>query len=130
MTAVTNPSSQLERRFELLGRRFELVVQTGLLLSKELDLESIVQAATDAGRELCGAQFGAFFYNVINSSGESYLLYTLSGAAWERFASFPMPRNAAVFGPTFEGNGIVRSGDITKDARYGHNPPWFGTPSG
>jgi PAS domain S-box-containing protein len=122
MTAVTDPSSQLERRFEL-------VVQTGLLLSKELDLESIVQAATDAGRELCGAQFGAFFYNVINSSGQSYLLYSLSGAAWERFASFPMPRNIAVFAPTFEGNGIVRSGDITKDSRLGHNPPWFGMPS-
>ena len=123
MTAVTNPSSQLERRFEI-------VVQTGLLLSKALDLESIVQAATDAGRELCGAQFGAFFYNVINSSGESYLLYTLSGTAREKFANFPMPRNTAVFAPTFEGSGIVRSGDITKDPRYGHHPPHFGMPSG
>ena len=130
MTGTPNPSSQLERRFEILGRRFELVVQTGLLLSKELDLESIVQAATDAGRELCGAQFGAFFYNVINSSGQSYLLYTLSGAAWERFANFPMPRSTAVFGPAFAGSGIVRSGDITKDPLRGHNPPWFGTTSG
>ena len=122
MTAAPNPSSQLERRFEL-------VVQTGLLLSKELDLEAIVQAATDAGRELCGAQFGAFFYNVIHSSGQSYLLYALSGAAWERFASFPMPSNMAAFGPTFERSGIIRSGDIARDPRHGHNPPWFGTPS-
>ena len=87
MTAASKPSSQLER--SLNSCEFE-VVQTGLL-QQRADLESIVQAATDAGRELCGAQFGAFFYNVINSSGESYLLYTLSGADWERFASFPYP---------------------------------------
>ena len=123
MTATTDRSSALERKLEL-------VVQTGLLLSRELGLESIVQAATDAGRELCGAEFGAFFYNVIDASGQSYLLHTLSGAAWERFASFPMPRNIAVFAPTFEGNGIIRSGDITKDPRYGHNTLYFSMPNG
>jgi PAS domain S-box-containing protein len=123
MTATTNRSSALERKLEL-------VVQTGLLLSGNLDLESIVQAATDAGRELSGAQFGAFFYNVLDASGESYLLYTLSGAAREKFAHFPMPRNTMVFGPTFEGSAIVRSGDITKDPRYGQNAPYHGMPSG
>ena len=84
---------------EELKRKLELVVQTGLLLAKHSDLQVIVQAATDAGLELCGAQFGAFFYNVTNAQGESYLLYTLSGVEREKFAHFPMPRNTAVLGP-------------------------------
>ena len=62
-----------------LQRNLELVVKTGLLLAQNLDLQTLVQAATDAGLQLCGAQFGAFFYNVIDRKGESYLLYTLSG---------------------------------------------------
>src|SRR6185437_9390964 len=111
-------------------RNLELVVKTGLLLAKNLDLHMLVQAATDAGLELCGAQFGAFFYNVIDRTGESYLLYTLSGVDRSKFEKFPMPRNTAVFGPTFEGQGVVRSGNITKDPRYGHNAPYYGMPAG
>ncbi|WP_263418598.1 sensor histidine kinase [Terriglobus albidus] len=111
-------------------RKLELVVQSGLLLAKNLDLQAIVQAATDAGLELCGAQFGALFYNVIDDQGERYSLYTLSGVAREKFAKFPMPRNTDVFAATFEGTGIVRSADITKDPRYGHNAPFKGMPDG
>ena len=62
-----------------IQRNLEVVVQSGLLLAKHLDLPTLVQAATDAGLQLCGAQFGAFFYNVIDARGESYLLYALSG---------------------------------------------------
>jgi len=113
-----------------LKRKLERVLQVGLSLGRSADLEAIVQAATDAGRELCGAQFGAFFYNVTDAGGESYRLYTLSGADPEDFDKFPQPRNTQVFGPTFEGRGIVRSCDITKDPRYGHNPPYYGMPEG
>jgi PAS domain S-box-containing protein len=123
MTTGTKPSSDL-------ARKLELVVQTGLLLTRSLDLKSIVQATTDAGLHLSGAQFGAFFYNVINADGESYTLYTLSGVPREKFATFPMPRNTLVFAPTFEGEGVVRSGDITKDPRYGKNAPYHGMPQG
>src|SRR3546814_16934050 len=74
---------------------------------------------TDAGVELTGAAFGAFFYNVLNDAGESFMLYALSGAERAHFDKFPMPRNTAVFGPTFRGEGVVRSDDITRDPRYG-----------
>jgi len=113
-----------------LRRSLELVVQAGLRLARSSDLRSLVQAATDAGLELSGAQFGAFFYNVIDANGESYLLYTLSGVDPEKFSKFPMPRNTAVFAPTFEGTGVVRSADITQDPRYGRNSPYFGKPEG
>src|ERR1051326_896035 len=41
-----------------------------------------------------------------------------------------MPRNTNVFAPTFAGTGIVRSGNIQKDPRYGKNPPYKGMPAG
>ncbi|MBT9332075.1 PAS domain S-box protein [Paracidobacterium acidisoli] len=113
-----------------LQRKLAIVVQTGLSLVNTRDLEKIVQSATDAGLALCGAQFGAFFYNIINEEGEHYRLYTLSGVDRENFSAFPMPRSTGIFAQTFEGRGIMRSADITKDPRYGRNAPFHGMPPG
>ena len=85
---------------------------------------------TDAATELTTAEFGAFFYNLVNEHGESYTLYTISGVPREAFSKFPMPRNTEVFEPTFKGTAVVRSPDITKDPRYGHNAPHHGMPAG
>lgn len=102
----------------------------GTKLNAELDLERVVQAVTDAGVSLTGAQFGAFFYNVVDAKGESYTLYTLSGVPVSKFENFSMPRNTAVFAPTFSGESVVRSDDITADPRYGKNAPYKGMPQG
>ncbi|TWI52493.1 PAS domain S-box-containing protein [Pseudomonas duriflava] len=109
-------------------RRLEIINRIGARLAAELDLEKLVQEATDAAVALIGAQLGAFFYNVINEQGESYMLYALSGVPKEAFAKFPMPRNTAVFSPTFKGEGVVRSDDITQDPRYGKSDTHHGMP--
>jgi signal transduction histidine kinase/CheY-like chemotaxis protein len=108
----------------------ESLYRIGAALNAGLDLAAVVQRLTDEATALCGASFGAFFYNVTNAAGESYMLYTLSGVAREHFEKFPMPRNTKVFAPTFAGEGVVRSDDITRDARYGRNPPHRGMPEG
>jgi PAS domain S-box-containing protein len=109
---------------ELLGDAAQAVIHA------QLDLERVVQSVTDIAREITGAAFGAFFYNVQDERGESYRLYTISGAPLEAFSKFPQPRNTAVFGPAFCGEANVRSEDITADPRYGHNPPYHGMPEG
>ncbi|MDX1546779.1 MAG: PAS domain S-box protein [Rhodothermales bacterium] len=111
-------------------RTLETVNRINRSLAAELDLDKLVQAVTDAGTELSGAQFGAFFYNVINERGEAYMLYALSGAPHKAFSRFPMPRNTAIFSPTFTGEGVVRLDDVTQDPRYGQNPPFEGMPEG
>lgn len=111
------------------SRILETLNRTGAALAGELDLSVVVQAATDAGVELTSAQFGAFFYNVINAEGESYMLFSLSGAEPWQF-DFGMPRATPVFHPTFAGEGTVRSDDITSDPRYGKWAPHFGMPDG
>jgi PAS domain S-box-containing protein len=108
----------------------EVLNRTGAAIAAELDLDRLVQIVTDAGVEITGAEFGAFFYNVLDPTGESLLLYALSGAAREAFAGFPHPRPTDVFGPTFRGEGVVRSDDITLDPRYGRNAPHRGMPQG
>jgi PAS domain S-box-containing protein len=108
----------------------EVLNRTGAALAAELDLDRIVQMVTDAGREVTGAAFGAFFYNVYDRSGGSFLLYTLSGAERSQFESFGLPRATKVFEPTFVGAGVIRSDDITQDERYGHSAPHHGMPKG
>ncbi|HET8701116.1 MAG TPA: response regulator, partial [Nitrococcus sp.] len=57
-------------------------------------------------------------------------LYTLSGAPREAFADSPMPRNTTLFAPTFAGMGVFRLDDVSKDPRFGDNPPYYGLPPG
>ncbi|MEA3057529.1 MAG: hypothetical protein QOF34_344, partial [Sphingomonadales bacterium] len=111
------------------SRILETLNRTGEALAAQLEVDAIVQQVTDAGVELTGAQFGAFFYNVVNAGGESYMLFALSGAKPSQF-DFGMPRNTAVFHPTFAGEGVIRSDDITADPRYGKSGPHFGMPKG
>lgn len=123
----------LEARIAELGdetRALGVLNRASTAISANLELESVVQAVTDAAVELSGAAFGAFFYNLVSEKGESYTLYTLSGVPRAAFEKFPMPRNTAVFEPTFRGTAIVRSPDILADPRYGKSAPHFGMPTG
>jgi PAS domain S-box-containing protein len=113
-----------------VARENETLYRVGTALVGHLDLDTIFKRLTDEATSLCRAEFGAFFYNVAKAEGESYMLSTLSGAAVERFAGMPMPRNTAVFAPTFSGSATVRSDDITEDPRYGQSAPHYGLPPG
>jgi signal transduction histidine kinase len=118
--------AQLREQTEVV----ETINRIGQLLSAELDLQKLVQAVTDAATELTGAEFGSFFYNVLDNQGGSYMLYTLSGVPREAFEGFPMPRATELFGPTFRGESTIRLGNVKKDPRYGKNPPRDGMPPG
>jgi PAS domain S-box-containing protein len=119
-----------EARLKQQTRNLETLNRTGAMIASELDLERLVQAVTDAGVELTGARFGAFFYNVLRADGERLMLYTLSGAERSAFERFGMPRPTSVFAPTFRGEGVIRSPDILVDPRYGTMEPHRGMPEG
>src|SRR4051794_32210205 len=118
------------RRLLREKQRAEALQRVGSAIAGRLELHEIVQIATDAARELTPAAFGAFFYNVISDAGEAYMLYTLSGVERSVFERFPMPRNTAIFSPTFSGQGIVRLDDVIADPRYGLSEPYYGMPKG
>lgn len=127
---LSEERAQAYKREQEARQTAELLNQVGRMLAAELNIESLTQKVTDLATQLVGAQFGALFHNVTNDQGESYLLYTISGVPREHFSKFPMPRNTKVFAPTFAGSGVVCSDDITKDPRYGQNPPYHGMPEG
>jgi len=123
-----------QKQAELLIHQYvhhlEEINSIGKTLTSDLDIDSILQKTTDAATRLSGAAFGAFFYNKTDEKGESYFLYTLSGAPREAFEKFGMPRNTPLFDTTFSGKAVVRSDDIRKDPKYGKNPPHKGMPEG
>lgn len=111
-------------------QKLEVLNRLGTAIIAEHDMEKLVQAVTDGGREISEAAFGAFFYTVKRPDQEAFMLYTLSGAPREAFEKFGMPRNTPIFAPTFAGEGSVRVGDVRKDPRYGQMPPHHGMPAG
>lgn len=126
-------TGELERQTDVL----EAGLRLSTALAAELDPERLVQAVVDAGRELTGAAYAAFFYTPpgaappTDSTGtDAGLLYALSGASREDFADFPALRLTPLFRPTFEGEGVIRSADIATDARYGQQAPLHGMPPG
>ncbi|MBV8895628.1 MAG: PAS domain S-box protein [Acidobacteriaceae bacterium] len=127
---IENERALLLKREQEARKIAELLNSVGPLLATELSLEKLVQSVTNVATELVGAEFGSFFHNVVNEQGESYMLFTLSGVPRQAFEKFPMPRNTALFAPTFSGEGIIRIADVHSDPRYGKNPPYYGMPEG
>ncbi|MDP9349298.1 MAG: ATP-binding protein [Gemmatimonadota bacterium] len=133
IVGLSSDITEHRRREERVRERADLVAtleRIGTALASELDVQKIVQKVTDEATELTGAQFGAFFYNAVNSSGEAFMLYTLAGAPREVFSRFPLPRNTPLFSRTFRGEGVVRLDDVRADPRYGQMPPHHGMPAG
>ena len=112
------------------ARTLEVLNRTGIAIGAELDLERLVQIVTDAGVELSGAQFGAFFYNVIRARRRGlHALHAFRGAA----RSLRQFSDAAQHGNVradFSRDGPVRSPDILADPRYGKSEPYKGMPPG
>ena len=104
-------------------RSLDLVNQTAVKLSAKLDVRSVVQALTDAGLELSGAQFGAFFATGRAPNSDSFELFVVSGAALESFQALEAGEAMAVFEPVLRGEGVVRKDDI-------HQEPQWGTANG
>ena len=122
-------------RLLVLAAQQAAVAQTlsevGGLVASSLDRDTVVQKVTDVATSLTKAEVGAFFYNLHDpQSGESYMLHRLSGAPKEAFAQFSHPRAAALFAPTFDGDGTVRLDDVTQDLPDGLNQPYQGMPDG
>ena len=113
--AVRERTAELAEQTRLL----DMLNTTGQLIAAELDVNRVVQAVVDAARDLAGAAFGSFFYRRSDSDRKGLRLHVLSGAAAADFASFPDPRDTALFEPTFGGRETICSGDVRSDPRYG-----------
>jgi len=123
--------AQLQAEAQQHASNTQRLGEVGAVVASTLDRETVVQKVTDTATQLTQAEFGAFFYNLRDpESGDLLMLYTLSGAPREAFASFPHPRATRIFAPTFNGERVVRLDDVTRHEDYGKNPPFNGMPPG
>ncbi|WKB56108.1 hybrid sensor histidine kinase/response regulator [Eleftheria terrae] len=105
------------------ARCLELLNRTGSDLSAELELEALLQRATDAATQLTGATFGAFCYRGIDAHGDEHLLYTFSGTSREAFQTVDRLNPTVLFRPASRGELPIRSSDVLADARYSEWAP-------
>ena len=95
VTAINAAERERVRLLEENAAITAALNEVGAIVASDLDRDKVVQAVTDAATELTTAEFGAFFYNVVNDAGESYMLYTIAGVPKDAFSNFPMPRNSS-----------------------------------
>src|SRR5258708_40079785 len=60
------------------ARRLEALDRLGKAISANLELDRIVQTATDSATQLSGAKVGAFYYGAAEELGEPFVLQALS----------------------------------------------------
>jgi PAS domain S-box-containing protein len=104
--------------------KLRLLVETGLLLASERSLDTITQAALDAGRTLCDASYGVFFYPNPDPHGHPDHLVKVSSAdlAFAQTASRSITALVDLphlFETTQHPHGFIRIDDTTQ---YGPLP--------
>lgn len=108
--------SELSDNSRLLDEKLKLIAQTGLVLTRTVHLESIVQRATDVGLQISGAQFGSFVYNLPSPQSGSCTFYRVSVTDGVKSSVFP--EREASSGPAVMDSTIVRSRNISRDVRF------------
>ena len=102
----------------------KLLVDTGLLLAREGNVDRIVQSALDAGCELCNAEWGAFFYTQAAADGAPCPLFKLTGTFAANPTNFPLAEVDHRLIEVLFAGGILRCADISQDAHFGPGTPF------
>jgi PAS domain S-box-containing protein len=110
--------------------RLQLIIDTGLLLARERNIEVIVQTALDAARQLACAHFAALYYNRTGPDGSPMQHYKLAAENPATLTGIDQPPVADLFHHVYRGADILRIDDIGEDARFGGRSPFTGTPLG
>jgi len=110
--------------------RLQLLIDTGLALAGERNLNTILQVALDAARDIACARFGVFFYDTTSPDGGNLQHYALSAEDPNILAGIDQAPQVDLLAPGFYDDSVLRSADITHNPRFGGNSPFSGTPLG
>jgi signal transduction histidine kinase/CHASE1-domain containing sensor protein/CheY-like chemotaxis protein len=101
----------------------ETLYSIGLATAAELDLRRLAQTIVDATTRITGAQFGAFFYHLVDERGEISREHALAGAPPAGIEEFLAPRDSDVPRPIFRGEGVIRIDDVLEESLGGRPTP-------
>ena len=106
-------------------RVLELLNRTGTAIAAELELPDLLRTVTNAGTELSGARFGAFFYAEPERGGErreGFVLHACAGAPPADLAEACEGRKKFL-SEIFSGGAPVRRDDAPEDVQAAGFPP-------
>ncbi len=120
VTVATDITEEKQAQLGLLEEQRILAIlnRTAAKLNAERDLAALMQAVTDAGVELTGAEFGALYSKRDPADGGGYSLFSASGIDREAFERLPLPHDKELFSGILDLERIVRWDDITRDPRF------------
>lgn len=84
-------------------------------VSKELNINNILQIVLNETTFLTGALYGTFAYKTTDDSENADIVFAFAGTNQEQFERL---NSSKTFYPKLFTNKIIRSGDITQDPRY------------
>lgn len=114
-------------RTAMAARRVaELSLDINRRLASTLDPQAVAQAVTDAGREVTGAAFGAFF--TLGPPTPKLSISALSGVTTVPFSLHSLPRIAELFCETITDLESLRLDDVRGDPRF--HPERYQAPGG
>ena len=102
-------------------RMLETLNRIGTSLTAELDISNLIQLVTEAGKEVTGAEFGAFYHNHANGNGEKISLHAL-GAPSEIFERLPLPQHRVLAPASETEREAIRIDDLLHDPRNPKRP--------
>lgn len=115
----------IEEKLHRNARNLEILNSVGKIVSQSLDINEILQIVTDATTKLTNADFGLFFYNMMNEQDENHILYASSGVSKEVLEKTGITGDMAFFEIMFANKGIIRSGSIDGDAQQEEELPLY-----
>jgi PAS domain S-box-containing protein len=107
---------KVERALQEETRILETLNRTGTMLAAQLDLQSVLQAVTDAGTDIIGAGHGAFVAK-LNEDSDVFRVQALVGLdVFTRGAA--RPETAPMLARTLLGGATIRCDDVRTDPRF------------
>ena len=102
-----------------LQQRLERLIQAGIRINAERELQPVLQGVADAAREVIGARYAAL--GILNPEGTGLATFVASGLSPEEHARIgPLPQGKGVLGLLITDPKPLRLTDITRHAQsYG-----------
>jgi PAS domain S-box-containing protein len=123
MLVEISERKQIEAAARSRARLFQVLDGVARVISEDLDLGRIAQAAIDIAVEASGAKLGAFLYKATDEHGQVRLLQALSPQ--QPGGEPTIPDNRVLLEATLHDGQVVRSNDIRSDERcIGDAPTW------
>ncbi|HWF19614.1 MAG TPA: PAS domain S-box protein, partial [Verrucomicrobiae bacterium] len=96
-------------------RMLETINRIGTLLTGQLDLTKLVAAIAEAGKQVTGAKFGAFFYKRHEGVNDESSVYITTGTTRDIFDHLPLPHHRPGARPMEAESEAIRIDDLLDD---------------